>query len=229
MKYFFALLCLACSDVKSSAVNTNGIHADITALVVDDTTELQVIMRVGGANSSTYVELDAGDTLEVTDGTETKEFGHSSFGALHRYTTTFDRIDPGSEFLVSLKRELEESAPNSMATLSDDFTFESPGDDYIHSRTTNLTIVWSGQDAGDDMHITVDGSCIIEMEATTSFLVGSYTFNSVDFESFEADEGESCEADITLERRLAGTLDPAFGSGSVFGGIRKVQTIRLDP
>ena len=229
MKYLIPFFAISCSDVKSSALNTNGIHADITAFVVDDTTELKVIMRVGGQNSTTYVELDEGDTLEASDGTETKEFGHSSFGAIHTYSTTFDRIEPGTEFLVSLKRELEDPAPNSMVTLSQDFTIENPEINETHSRINPLTIVWAGEDAGDEMHITVDGSCIIKMEATTSFVSGSYTFNSNDFESFESDEGESCEIDITLERRLAGTLDPAFGSGSVYGGFRRVQTIRLDP
>ena len=231
IKYILPLLCLACSDVKSSGVNTSGIHADITGLVEDGKTKIEVVMRVGGENSLTYVELEGGDTLEASDGTNTQELSHSSFGASHKYTTNFDLIDPGSEFLVSFKRELEDSAPNSLITLSNLFTTTSPVSNDVVSRSSPFTISWTVEDdTEDEITITIESSCIMgSFEDTVNTQVGSYTINPSDWDVSEGEESESCSADVILTRLKAGSLDPAFGSGSVYGGFKNTVAIRLDP
>ena len=231
MKYIFPLLLIACSDVKSSGVNTSGIHAEIMGLVEKDSTKIEVVMRVGGENSLTYVELDAGDSLEASDGSNTQELAHSSFGATHKYTATFDLIEPGSEFLVSFKRELEESAENSLVVLSGAMTITQPSEGDVASRSEPFTIEWTTEDdESDQLEIRVESSCLLgSFEAVIDVQVGSYTINPTDWDIDEEDLTESCPTDVILTRLKAGTLDPAFGSGSVYGGFREIIPIRLDP
>lgn len=225
------LLLCACSDIKSSALNTSGIHAEIVAMVDGANTQVEVVLKAGDANSSTYVELDAGDSLSATDGADTSDLGHSAFGVFHSYNTTFSTTAVDTEFTISLERELEDDAPLSVATLTEDFTVIAPIDGETHSRQNPLTISWETTDANDEeMSINASGTCVFSIKDTVAISAGSYTINSTDFDATNSETAqESCTFDIVLERRRLGTLDPAFGSGSVFGGVRKRVSIRLDP
>jgi len=223
---------MACSDVKSSGVNTSGIYAEISAIVKPtNQTDVKVVMRVGDASSNTFIELDSGDSLEASDGISTEELGHSSFGSIHSYSESFDTTDADTEFTINLKRELETSAPSSVATLPADFSFTAPADNTTHSRQDPLTISWDASaESSDTMAIEANGSCVFSINAEVPFNVGSYTIDPDEFESIGAeDTAESCELEIDLQRQKAGTLDPAYGSGLIFGGVLKTQTIRLDP
>ena len=225
------LILVGCSDIKSSALNTSGIHANITAIVHGDQSIVEVILKAGGENSNTYVELEEGDTLTATDGAETMSLGHTQVGVFHSYNASFSSVAADTEFTVSLSRELEESAPSSIATLTEDFTLISPTDDSIHSRQDPLTISWEIEDeTNEELNIKISGSCIFDITDSVPLTDGSYTINSSDFYATNSQaEAESCQTDVILERRRIGTLDPAFGSGLIYGGIRKTISIRLDP
>jgi hypothetical protein len=233
MKRLFPLFIFAtaCSDIKSSALNTSGIHADISAMVEDNQTKVEVILRAGAENSTTYVELETGDSLEATDGTDTNILGHSSFGVFHSYNATFSTTDPDTEFTISLLRESETEAPLSIAELTEDFTLTTPADGAVHSRQEPLIISWEAENPDNEtLYLEASGTCVFSITKELSLSDGSYTINSSDFDSINEEEAqESCQFDIKLERRKTGSLDPAFGSGSIFGGVRKTQTIRLDP
>lgn len=223
------LLTIGCSDIKSSALNTSGIHAEISALVEDGSTSVDVILRAGDAMSLTYIELDTGDKLEATDGTENSVLSHSSFGAIHTYDSSFSETAPGTEFTISLLRELEDDAPISVATLTQDVTLIVEND--VHSRQDPMTISWEANEPGDEtLYIEVRGSCIFAIKEEVSLSDGTYTINSSDFEATNSETAqESCEVDVIIERRQTGTLDPAYGSGKVYGGVRKRTSLRLDP
>ena len=233
MKRLFTILIFgtACSDIKSSALNTSGIHADISAMVEDSQTKIEVVRRAGGANSTTYVELEGGDTLEATDGTDTNILGHSSFGVYHSYTTTFSVTTPETEFTISLLRESETEAPISIAEITEDFSITAPAEGAVHSRQDSLLISWEAANPDNEvLYLEASGTCVFTITKELSLSDGSYTINNSDFDSINEEEAqESCELEIKLERRKTGTLDPAFGSGSIVGGVRKIQTIRLDP
>lgn len=224
------LLC-ACSDIKSSALNTSGMNAEIVAMAEGSFTQVEVVLKAGDANSTTYVELDVGDSLSATDGTETFELGHSSFGVFHSYNATFSATEEDTEFTISFEREIEDDAPSSFAYIAGDFDVTSPFEGDIHSRQNPLRISWETADDNDEeMNIKADGSCVYKIDETVRVSAGSYTINSSDFDSANSDAAqESCTFEIILERIRVGFLDPAFGSGSVLGGVRKRISIRLDP
>jgi hypothetical protein len=231
-RLFSVLICTtACSDIKSSALNTSGIHADISAMVEDNQTKVEVILRAGGENSSVYVELEGGDSLEATDGNDIKTLGHSSFGVFHSYTSTFLGTTPETEYTISLQRETETEAPISIAVLTEDFSITTPSAGTVHSRQEPLPISWEAVSPDNEtLFLEASGTCIFTITKELSLSDGSYTINNSDFNSINEEEAqESCEVVIKLERRKGGTLDPAYGSGTIFGGVRKTQTIRLDP
>jgi hypothetical protein len=223
------LITIGCSDIKSSALNTSGIHAEISAMVEDGNTTVDVILRAGDAYSMTYVELDTGDKLDATDGVESSTLAHSSFGSIHTYDAIFSETATGTEFTIALLRELEDDAPISSATLTQDVTLVVENE--VHSRQEPLTISWEATEPGDEtLYLEASGSCVFSIKEEIPLSDGSYTINSSDFESTNDETAqESCELDIVIERRQTGTLDPAFGSGKVYGGVRKRTSIRLDP
>ena len=228
----FILLGIACTDVKSSGINTNGMYAEISAVVQStNQTKVDVILRVGDANSNTFIELDAGDTIEASDGTTTEELNHSSFGSIHSYSQFFNSIDEGTAFTISLSRELETSAPSSIAILPAGFTLRQPELGFEISRDTDLDIQWEG--SGEDtemMMIEVTGTCIFSITKEVPFNDNAYTVPSTEFESIGSDEtSEGCELQLVLQRKKEGTLDPAYGAGDIFGGVLQTQTIQFTP
>ena len=228
----FFLLGAACSDVKSSSINTSGIYAEISATVdaVDETT-VNVIFRVGDANSNTFVELDEGDSLEASDGATSEVLQHSSFASIHSYSKTFETTAAGTEFTIDFKRELETAAPASTAILPPGFSLLSPETGASHSQQEDLVVTWEGE-AGDadTMSIEVSGTCIFSIADEVPFEDNAYTIDSSGFEKIGSDETvDNCEVEIILQRKKNGTLDPAYGDGEIFGAVRQIQTIRLTP
>lgn len=223
-----SLYCIGCTDIKSSALNTNGIHAEISAIAVDGKTLIDVTLKAGDANSITYVELDAGDELQATDGSQTYTLDHSYFASLHSYDTEFNQTEPGTEFTVSLLRELEDNAPSSLAKMTEDVTLIVEND--VHDRQNPLTISWEAVEPDDEtLYLDVSGPCIFSIEREVPLLDSSYTIDGSDFETSNSESDEqSCEIDIIIERRKSGTLDPAYGSGTIYGGVRKQTSIRLN-
>ena len=62
------------------------------------------------------------------------------------------------------------------------------------------------------------------------FSDNSYLVSASDLENIGSDETiDNCELDIELQRQRKGTLDPAYGSGEIYGAVMLTQSILLTP
>ena len=225
-----------CTSVKSSAVNTDGMYAKISAIADGEKTEVEVVLTVGDAYSNTYVELDGLDSLEASDGATSEELRHFAFGTYHSYSADFDEMEAETEFTISFTRDSETSAPASVATLTDAFVISNPTDS-VHSRSDDLHIPggWTSADMYNfEMYIKLSGSCIYDISTTTENYqleggFAGYTISASEFDVAGEDDSIECEVTLLLERRSKGTLDPAFGAGEIYGGYRQTMNLRLNP
>ena len=220
-------LCTACTDVKSSAIKTDGMNAQFSAVSDGTGTAASATIRVGGELSNTFVELEEGDSIEVTDGAESMVLQHQGFGAFHEYGAFFQQSAAGTAFTFSLNRADGDNAPTSTAVLPDTFSITEPGTGQNFSRSDEILVEWSGAGTGDRMQFEVTGDCIGGYVETKDGDDGSHVIPAGELDSFE--EGESCQATLVVERIRSGQLDPAFGSGSVYGAQRRTVDFRSDP
>lgn len=224
---------IACSDIKSSAVTTEGMYVDYVVVTegAGTGTEANTTLRVGGATSTTFVDLEAGDQLVVSVNDESQVLSQSSLGVLHSYDAAFTSDAEGDEFLLSFDRADLDGAPQTTATLPASFEITEPQAESVVSRSSDtgeLVIAWDNQ--GDArMKIIVEGDCFVSYMATDQSDAGIHSIPLTYFKDNEYDATSACEAIVSVERQQAGSVDPAFAGGTALGVQRRRVSIRLDP
>ena len=111
-----SMMAIACTDVKSSSVNTDGMYLNYSVVTEGEGTgaTADVLLRVGGLTSTTYVDLSEEDQLTVSVNEETQQLSQRSLGVVHSYVATFATDVSDSEFLLSFDRAALTSAPTSI-------------------------------------------------------------------------------------------------------------------
>ncbi len=239
MRYFLWLsgFAVACSDVKSSEINTQGIYLNYSVLTEGEGlgSTANVMLNVGGAFGS-YVELEGGDQLIVTTGeeanAETSILDMSSLFMIHSYGATFSTDTAGSAFELNFDRESLTDAPSSIAVLPEPFSLTAPINDVVISRTEQideeLLITWDVT-SNEPIDISIDGDCFSAYSETESIDAGSHSVPVSYFSDYELDSTSSCTATITVERKMSGTIDSAFDGGVVAGIQARTVNIRIEP
>ena len=230
--FFLPALAIACTDVKSTSIATDGIYLDYNVVTEGAGTGSQAnaVLRVGGLTSTTFVDLDGADTLAVSAGDEEHNLSQSSLGVMHSYDASFDADAVGSEFVLRMDREEMEAAPNSIATLPEGFEITAPAAETTYSRSgdVDLELTWESTGA-DPMTIEINGDCIPLYVQTEPVDSGSHTVSMSDLEDDGMDTQTTCTAVVTIERRKLGALDSAYGGGTVYGAQRRTLEIKLSP
>ena len=225
-------LSVACTEVKSSAVNTNGMYVDYEVVTEGEGTgsSVNTTLRVGGLTSTTFVDLDAGDQLVVTVGEESQALSQQSLGVLHSYQGTFGADTEGSAFVLSFDRVDLDNAPSTTTNIPDAFTIETPELDASFSRSSDEDLLISWDTEGEHLvKIIVEGSCFVSYIATAQADVGTHSIPMSYFQDNEYDSTSSCESTITVDRQRFGTVDAAFGGGQAIGVQRRTVSIRMEP
>lgn len=230
-KLFALLLALtACTSVKSSSVVTEAMTPEFSAIADGDQLVVQAQFRVDGSDSATFIELAEGDRLKVIYGDSEQELNTELFGTMYRYQTTFDLSEGREDIRFVFERADGTIAENNIVSIPLLFDMESPVDTTILTREDSLDIRWRAEDSEDKLHILIDGMCLDAHKDVVDISQGEYPIPVYALHwNILADEGESCELTITLERRAEGSLDPVFEEGSIYSAQRqsRVVTIQL--
>ena len=224
--YCLPLLSLACSEIKSSDLNTSGFYADLSVVATSDYEALASATYTAGSSTSlTFVELTAGDGVAVESDTESKNLSYCGALGMHSYCETFSDGFAGAIYTFDLKRSAEVSAPDSWLELPASFELLSPAPDESFVEGEAIDIFWDEADGDHVMLVKATGLCISDYSSGEITDFGEMTINAYDLEGF-GETGETCSVEITVDRILGGTLDPAYGSGKVQGIQRQSVTIQ---
>lgn len=220
-----SLLVAACGSTDSDNVASEGIGATITVEAPGDgTTEVTARLYVGsGGLVNTDLELDSGDRLIASAGSETRGLGKQEdlLGGLS-YQTTFAIDAPGSEFIVSFERPAGTDAPDSRATLPQPVIFVLPNPGQNFTLGDDVLLTWQGAAPGGTLDFEYATTC--PLTGGTSFNggrrtipdLGSFTISSselVDVGTAQVPLGTQCATELKLTRSATGLLDPNFGEG----------------
>ena len=221
-----ALACLACEDIDSTDVATGGIYLDVDVVANGEgTTLLRAELLAGGAASNTYLRVTGGDQLvaEADDDRRTLVQREGDFGDIW-YTAEFpvDRI--GTGFRVSLLREDQASADETVARLPARFALTGPsaGRTWRPSQET-IQVTWDGS-TRDRMRITVEGPCVDDDTWEVAQDVGRYLLHPG-----AVSVHGSCEMEVRVERVREGKVDHRLDGGRVVARQMRRVKIRVAP
>jgi hypothetical protein len=222
---FIALL--GCSAIESEDLLTSGMYADVVVTADGEgTSDVLATLRAGGALSTTFVELTGDDVLTVTLAEETVIMNEISLGNLNSFVAEFQTDEPGIDYTISLERSLDEGAPSTVIRLPAAFVVDAPTISEFARSTEDLTVTWTPSDSGDNMRVTLDGDCFLLRVDDLSGDPGTWTLAGGLLED-TGTESTNCEADITIERRLLGVLDPNYSEGGSATGVQQ-RTVSIE-
>jgi hypothetical protein len=216
---------LGCKETTSSEfIRTGGIAA-LMSVTADsgDSAEVHVELRVGGAQSNTYVILDGGDKLTARAGTETQDLYSVAEGVYEGQFANGGQV----EFTVSLDRAEDADAPNSKATLPASFLITQPEPtDELSREMDSLFIVWTVV-ANTEGSINLSGSCISSQSFTVSGSAGMYSVPAGTLKSTNETMPEPCTVTVDMTFQREGAADSAFDDESSFVATQRRTTTFL--
>lgn len=199
--------------VSSQNIRTEGIVAlvDVTATTEKDSI-VHAELRVGGPGG-TYVILDSGDSLTATAGTESKAMQSTDEG---EYEAKFTTAAAGTEFTMALDRKVDTDAPMSRGVMPAPFEITGVPAASTSRTGDDITITWGPTEAGSDVTISVNGSCIFGKDFDVAGDPGTFTIAKGTLDSTSESMPQSCDVSVTMKRTAKGTPDPVFDSQSTF-------------
>lgn len=205
---------VGCDEVDSQDIDTSGIYADISVTGNAGGSALaSAVLRVGDATSTAFVELNSGDTLTASDGTETRDMEDAEILEFHSYNTLFDDSAAGTTYTIAFTRDGKDPAPSSTAVLPEPFEFTSPPTESLG--TNDLVVTWEPSGKADVMSISFGGDCVDGETQQISGDPGTFTLPANTLKQSASDTDDpGCDVTVTLSRTKAGSLDSAFGGGS---------------
>ncbi|MCC6215986.1 MAG: hypothetical protein IT376_14060 [Polyangiaceae bacterium] len=193
--------------IDSKNLRTAGIALTMTVTASSESSStVKAVLRAGGDESNTYVDLSDGDALFATGGTETKEMGAESTGV---YQTSFATGAADTPFKVDLQREDDDPAPNSSGTLPAPFSLTAFATSSF-ARDADVVVEWSPSGTSDDMRIEANGSCIFLYTHDIPGDTGSFTIPAGALDAPESSKDETCDIDLEITRNRSGSADPAL-------------------
>lgn len=215
-----ALAAGACTETASSSdIKTHGIRAAFD-VYGGSVTKVQAVLKVG-ADSNTYVNLDNGDKLVATAGSETKNMQATSEG---HYEASFSGLAADTEIKIDFQRTDDDDAPNSHGTLPAAFTLGTFPTTPPSRANEDLTITWTPVGtAQDGMRLELDGDCIFNWSKDVADGPGTYTISKGELKSTDEKAPKECAITVKAERYRNGTVDAKLGPESYFHAHQTTQ------
>lgn len=220
------IACVACNSLESGDLRTNGMKPDMVVRSnnTDANSKLNVSIHVGDSINS-FVDLDPPDVMTASvNGGAPSELSESNLLGATGYSLDINTKEPDTEVVVALTRgEDDDGAPESKVTFTQQLALTSPGAGASFSRANDdIEVTWTSEDSPDGVRVTVTGECIdsvsLDVQAgDTSVTVEAGTIQKKT-DSDPEDENEipdSCDITVSAVRTRTGTLDPAYGGGSI--------------
>lgn len=205
-----ALLALACTEsVESTDIRTTGIYPEIEVIATGNgQSKVSVLLKTGGSNSNTFLDLTGEDTLEVTVDGDTKTMDQSG----DEYIATFDGEAGGTEFTIAfLRGDEDENAPESVVTLPEPFELM-VGADTASRADDDVEYTWDPP-ADGSVAWDLTGECIDSTSGSTPD-DGTNSIAAGNIEpKFSDDAEKECTAKLVVGRSQKGTIDTAFTEG----------------
>lgn len=232
----------------SSGVNTSNMSAEMhVSYTGSQTVTIEVLLREGPITSSTDIDLQSGDTLKAsTVGDPSQlDFSNNLFDNLLEITNQVKTLEQGTRrvynhiisgiwyyanidakyrnkpFTVSLLRNSQNDAPDSVVTLPPDFnlSIDELSSSNMVSRSGPITVRWTPANPGYSKELTgfvncTDGATDEWSAVALDRNADSYVIPTSTLSGYTGD----CIITIGVESWTLGTADPALNLTSFIQG-----------
>jgi hypothetical protein len=230
------LVLTGCSTVDSKDIRTSGITADLLVTLPEDTdaADVSASLRVG---TLTFVELGDGEEVTAAGGGKTVELKHRRSAGATSYWSRLDGVvAPGTEITFDLKRSGDDSsAPKSTVVLPARVRLVAPAAGTTYSRRRDIAVRFTSEPSEAGAILGWAGECVeagslrLEPGRTAVTIPAGSIKPATSSPSPGAKPLTTCPIDLTLTRRVEGTLDPAFKNGSVAAETQSTRRITSAP
>lgn len=223
----------ACSTTESDNVKSEGIEATFAVKASGNgRTRVTAELKIGSGPLATDLDLRNGDRLIVTalGISKTMQADRDLLKGI-TYVAEFDFDSGTPEFIITLDRPGDVSAPNSRVKLPETLEFILPEENARVDFDTHLNISWQPEGRSEHVDLSFSTRCpsanggnnnhtenrkVVDTGAfsiPTEIVVGSA--------ASQAFFNQACSTRIQLSRSSRGELDPNYGGG---GKITAVQS-----
>lgn len=227
------LMAQGCAKTSSSALKVDQMKAEIEVNAQDNgNSRVRVTLTELGKVTRTYVDLTSRDKLYVIAGTASRvELTKNETLSVITYDTTLTgQSSQATNYKIEFVRgDGFKGAPETNCALPASFSITSPAEDQAFSRVSN-DVPFTVTAGNNNYKFKLAGSCINTIEkSVTDAADGSFTVAKTEFVSPAAEASSNCDLTATLIREAQGTLDSAWGSGSVLCSQERTRKIRSTP
>jgi len=225
---------------------TSDVNFDVSIEATDDVTAkfsaTFYIPGAGGPIRRRYFVLNAGDALSACVGAVCKAMTRE--GRTESYVADLPYVGE-TAYTISLSRQNDVSAPNTVITLPVPFTILAPPAGLSVTDGQQVTVQWSPPNNGDAFvrgNARCDHQGGIQSERARSFadirpdtgraiVSVDENFAGSVFRPFPPPQAPVLRCDVVLEVRQprVGTIDPAFKNGGISAGITRSVMIEYTP
>lgn len=220
----------SCNTQSASHYATNQIYADLAATSTDGAnTTVSAVLRTG-ALSLTFIELTTGDSLVGSTGSTSHPLVEASLLGIVSYAASFSGGASGTAFNLALTRTVDSGAPTSAMTLPLPFTLTAPPSQV--SRAAAVTFTWTNSAAGtntDPQDVIIKGDCLEDYTASIDASATQVTVAAGALYKKTSSSVDTCDANLVIERKRAGTVDPHYLGGTATGVQARGATFQSAP
>jgi hypothetical protein len=226
---FSALLAAVagCTVVESGDVETGAMRASIQANPARDGTRTNIAASLS-LGVATFVDLDGEDRFVASAGELNTELSESNVAGVVTYAGSLATATPGTEITVSLLRSADKTpAPSSTVRLPVPVAIATPAASASFSRANDdLVVTITSAASTDPVRLSWSGPCVEDGEVEVPAGQDEVTIaaNTILERPAAASNGEedaappapqTCALQLKVSRSIEGTLDPAYGGGSI--------------
>lgn len=206
------LLQFACQDVESKSIYTQAMEAEYTVQITGDTALVSASLSLSDETPKTFVELSGNDSLSALIGDTSHTLVHEGQLIQHAYSQSID-LEGATDISIAFYREHGEDAIDSSIVIPPEFQLDSPVKNQLVPIGDELEVLWSDTGAEGVLGLWVSGDCFMDYDREINTLQGNHIIQTSELTFFDGDNS-ACNAELTIEYRSSGTLDPMFSGGS---------------
>lgn len=230
------LILAGCSTVQSKDVRTSGITATYV-VTLPETTEVADVSASYRVGTLTFIELGDGESVTTSGGGKEVKLKHHKSVGVTDYDGQLDGVvAAGTEITFDLTRgKADGSAPKSTVKLPERVKLTAPQTGTTYSRRAALPVRFDSGPSDLPSLVSWAGDCIqagsLQLEAgRTSVSIPPGSIHPVTGTPTPGRKPPTtCDVTLSLTRRTAGTLDPAFKDGSITAQSESTRQITSAP
>lgn len=238
--FLLAAAVTGCSSIESGDLETSGINAAIEVRPRADGSATDVSASLT-AGALTFVDLDGEDKLVASSGAVSADMEESNLLGAVNYAAVLNGINaPGDIVTVAFVRgEGKDPAPASTVRLPEQVTMTSPEASAAFSRAEDdITVTLESPTSEDPVRLSWSGECVQEGGLDLPADQTSATINKgtiLKREQADANDPDSrpvpdtCTISIRASRRVTGTLDTAWGGGTITSVTSSSRDVTSNP